>query len=196
MGPHLETWVPMGTFFSLLSLLGPIRSPFVQILMTIGLFCTLFIFLMNDALFVIHSIIHSTVQQKYSFKKFIHSKKHANYSFKEFIHSKKIQNYSFKKFIHSKKIQNYSFKKFIHSKKNEKNIPSKNLFIKKNPKLFIQKKYSFKWKMDYRPGLLWEALLAKIWWEEAQKHFNGPGRRPLFSLGFQNCFSLQISRAG
>ena len=56
---------------------------------------------MNNALFVIHSIIHSIVQQKYSFKKFIHSKKHANYSFKEFIHSKKIQNYSFKEFIHS-----------------------------------------------------------------------------------------------
>ena len=74
-------------------------------------FHTSFIFLMNNALFVIHSIIHSIVQQKYSFKKFIHSKKHANYSFKEFIHSKKIQNYSFKKFIHSRK------SKIIHSKK-------------------------------------------------------------------------------
>ena len=52
---------------------------------------------MNNALFVIHSIIHSIVQQ--------------NYSFKEFIHSKKIQNYSFKKFIHSRK------SKIIHSKK-------------------------------------------------------------------------------
>ena len=87
-------------------------------------FHTLFIFLMNNALFVIHSIIHSIVQQKYSFKKFIHSKKHANYSFKEFIHSKK--------------------SKIIHSK---------NLFIQENPKLFIQRKYSFKWKIDYRPGL-------------------------------------------
>ena len=53
---------------------------------------------MNNALFVIHSIIHSIVQQKYSFKKFIHSKKHANYSFKEFIHSKK------SKIIHSKNL--------------------------------------------------------------------------------------------
>merc|ERR1712141_441201 len=52
---------------------------------------------MNNALFVIHSIIHSIVQQ--------------NYSFKEFIHSKKIQNNSFKKFIHSRK------SKIIHSKK-------------------------------------------------------------------------------
>ena len=64
-------------------------------------FHTAFIFLMNNAIFVIHSIIHSIVQQNYSFKEFIHSKKHANYSFKEFIHSKKIQNYSFKENIHS-----------------------------------------------------------------------------------------------
>ena len=69
---------------------------------------------MNNALFVIHSIIHSIVQQKYSFKKFIHSKKHANYSFKEFIHSKKIQNYSFKKKYSFKKISDYSFNKNIH----------------------------------------------------------------------------------
>ena len=74
-------------------------------------FHTSFIFLMNNALFVIHSIIHSIVQQNYSFKEFIHSKKHANYSFKDFIHSKKIQNNSFKKFIHSRK------SKIIHSKK-------------------------------------------------------------------------------
>ena len=99
-------------------------------------FHTLIIFLMNNALFVIHSIIHSIVQQKYSFKKFIHSKKHANYSFKEFIHSKKIQNYSFKKFIHSKKIQNYSFKKNIHS--NEKWIiaqgyPNFSLHLRHSP---------------------------------------------------------------
>ena len=74
-------------------------------------FHTAFIFLMNNAIFVIHSIIHSIVQQNYSFKEFIHSKKHANYSFKDFIHSKKIQNNSFKKFIHSRK------SKIIHSKK-------------------------------------------------------------------------------
>ena len=74
---------------------------------------TLFIFLMINALFF-HSIIHSIVQQKYSFK--------------EFIHSKKIQNYPFKEFIHSKKIQNYSFKESIHSKKS-KIIPSKKIFI-------------------------------------------------------------------
>ena len=73
-------------------------------------FHTLFIFLMNDALFVIHS------------------KKHTKYSFKEFIHSKKIQNYPFKEFIHSKKIQNYSFKESIHSKKS-KIIHSKKIFI-------------------------------------------------------------------
>ena len=47
----------------------------------------------------------------------------------------------------------------IHSKnsfipKKSKIIHSKNLFIQKNPELFIQRKYSFKWKMDYPPGLI------------------------------------------
>ena len=46
--------------------------------------------------------------------------------------------------IHSKNL-------FIQQKKQI--IHSKNLFIQNNPKLFIQRKYSFKWKMDYRPGL-------------------------------------------
>ena len=101
---------------------------FVQIWMPQTFFHTLFIFLMKNALFVIHSIIQSIIQWKYSFKEFIHSKKHENYSFKEFIHSKKIQNYSFKDFIHSKKIQNNSFKKFIHSRKS-KIIHSKKIFI-------------------------------------------------------------------
>ena len=32
-------------------------------------------------------------------------------------------------------------------------IHSKSLFIQEKWKLFIQRKYSFKWKMDYRPGL-------------------------------------------
>ena len=32
-------------------------------------------------------------------------------------------------------------------------IHSKKLFIQSNPKLFIQKKYSFKWRIDYRPWL-------------------------------------------
>ena len=32
-------------------------------------------------------------------------------------------------------------------------IHSKNLFIQNNPKLFIQRNYSFKRKMEYRPGL-------------------------------------------
>ena len=47
--------------------------------------------------------------------------------------------------IHSKNL-------FIQQKKQI--IHSKNLFIQNNPKLFIQRKCSFKWKMDYRPGLL------------------------------------------
>jgi len=38
--------------------------------------------------FLIHSKIHSIVQQKCSFKEFIHSKENQKYSFKEFIHSK------------------------------------------------------------------------------------------------------------
>ena len=46
--------------------------------------------------------------------------------------------------IHSKNL-------FIQQKKQI--IHSKNLFIQNNPELFIKRKYSFKWKMDYRPGL-------------------------------------------
>ena len=52
--------------------------------------------------------------------------------------------------IHSKNL-------FIQQKKQI--IHSKNLFIQNNPKLFIQRKYSFKWKMDYRPGLIVSDLL-------------------------------------
>ena len=37
--------------------------------------------------------------------------------------------------------------------KNTQNIHSINIFIQQKWKLFIQRKYSFKWKMDYRPGL-------------------------------------------
>ena len=73
-----------------------------------GAFYSFFLWITH---FFIHSIIHSIVRQKYSFKEFIHSKKIQNYLFKEFIHSKKIQNYSFKESIHSKK------SKIIHSKK-------------------------------------------------------------------------------
>ena len=43
-------------------------------------------------------------------------------------------------------------------------IHSKNLFIQSNPKLFIQRKYSFQWKMDYRPGLrmaVWVGLKGR-----------------------------------
>ena len=55
--------------------------------------------------------------------------------------------------------------KIIHSKnsliqKKSKIIHSKNLFIQKNPELFIQRKYSFKWKMDYCPGL---PVKDRIW---------------------------------
>ena len=49
--------------------------------------------------------------------------------------------------------------KNIHSKnlfiqKNLRIIHSTNLFIQKNRKLFIQWKYSFNWKMGYRPPLV------------------------------------------
>ena len=79
---------------------------------------------MNNAIFVIHSIIHSIVQQ--------------NYSFEEFIHSKKIQNDSFKDFINSRKIQNYSFKKNIHS--NEKCIIARDQRVpdtRPEPEIFV-----------------------------------------------------------
>ena len=43
-----------------------------------------------------------------------------------------------------------------------------NLFIKKQKKLFIQRKYSFKWKMDYRPGLgLGEELCTTLVYQGA-----------------------------
>ena len=144
---------------------------FVQILMPQTFFYTLFIFLMNNALFVIHSIIHSIVQQKYSFKKFIHSKKHANYSFKEFIHSKKIQNYSFKKFIHSR-----------------------------NSKISHSKKCLFKLKMDYCPGLVSADLLMLLmhcccWCADAAELGPGIARRPFYSnllqLKFLNVYWLK-----
>ena len=60
-----------------------------------------------------------------------------------FIHSK----------IHSIVRQKYSFKEFIHSILRQ-NIHSKNLFIQKIIWLFIQWKYSFFWKMPYRPPLI------------------------------------------
>ena len=67
-----------------------------------------------------------------------------------FIHSK----------IHSIVRQKYSFKEFIHSIVRQQ-IHSKNVFIQKIIWLFIQWKYSFFWKMPYRPpltmgGLLWD----------------------------------------
>ena len=62
--------------------------------------------------------------------------------------------------IHSKNL-------FIQQKKQI--IHSKNLFIQNNPKLFIQRKYSFKLKMDYRPGLLIKHHLCgahALWMEQ------------------------------
>ena len=88
--------------------------------------------------FFIHSKIHSIVRQKYSFKEFIHS------IVRQKIHSKNLFIQKISKTIYSKNSFIQRRSKIIHSK---------NLFIQKNPKLFIQRKYSFKWKMDYRPGL-------------------------------------------
>ena len=61
-------------------------------------FVTIYSFFFWTSHIFIHSIIHSNVCWKYSFKEYIHSTKKENYPFKEFIHS--IQS----KIVHSKKI--------------------------------------------------------------------------------------------
>ena len=66
-------------------------------------FHTSFIFLINNVLLDIHSIIHSIVQQNYSFKEFIHSRKHANYSFIPKKKSKSI--HSFNKWLLPKSLR-------------------------------------------------------------------------------------------
>ena len=84
----------------------------------------------------------------------------------------------------------YSFKKskIINSKisfiqKKSKIIHSKNLFIQENPKLFIQEKYSFKWKMGYRPWLhLPLSLEAKVGKSNPPSRHSGQG--------------LQVAKAG
>ena len=78
---------------------------------------------------------------------------HFSYEYRTFfIHSK----------IHSIVRQKYSFKEFIHSIVRQK-IHSKNLFIQKIIWLFIQWKYSFFWKMPYRPPLLPGPNLPRTW---------------------------------
>ena len=59
-----------------------------------------------------------------------------------------VPDYSFKHWI---TLKNHSIQ-FSIQKQNQI-IHSKNLFIQKNSKLFIQMKYSFKWKLEYHPGL-------------------------------------------
>ena len=70
--------------------------------------------------------------------------------------------------IHSIMRCKYSFKEFIHSIVRQ-NIHSKILFIQKIIWLFIQWKYSFLWKMTYRPPLYstdhFSGILATSrWW--------------------------------
>ena len=80
-----------------------IQHIFFHILNNLHIFFTLYSFFLWITHFFIHSIIHSIMRCKYSFKEFIHSKILANYSFNKFIHSKKSE------IIHSMKI-------FIHLK--------------------------------------------------------------------------------
>ena len=80
-----------------------IQRIFVHILNILHMFFALYSFFLWITHFFIHSIIHSIMRCKYSFKEFIHSKILANYSFNKFIHSKKSE------IIHSMKI-------FIHLK--------------------------------------------------------------------------------
>ena len=58
----------------------------------------------------------------------------------------------------------------IHSKNNSiRKKLFKKIFIQKIWKLFIQKNYSFFWKIDYRPGLYYDHqnVMMIALWEEA-----------------------------
>ena len=66
-------------------------------------------------------------------------------------------------------------------------IHSKNLFIQSNPKLFIQKKYSFKWKRDYRPGLLRGGHWTRVSISSEKKWLI------FFSLELENCIFISLS---
>ena len=59
----------------------------------------------------------------------------------------------------------------------ESNLPPlNNDFESKVPQLFILDSRTFVAKSALsRLRAFWGALLAKIWWEGAQKHFKGPG---------------------
>ena len=76
-----------------------IQRIFSHILDILHTFFTLYSFFLWITHFFIHSIIHSIMRCKYSFKEFIHSKILANHSFNKFIHSKKSE------IIHSKQAQ-------------------------------------------------------------------------------------------
>ena len=80
-----------------------IQCIFFHILNILHIFFTLYSFFLWITHFFIHSIIHSIMRCKYSFKEFIHSKILANYSFNKFIHSKKSE------IIHSMKIFNWKW---------------------------------------------------------------------------------------
>ena len=64
----------------------------------------------------------------------------------------------------------------------ESNLPPlNNDFESKVPQLFILDSRTFVAKSALsRLRAFWGALLAKIWWEGAQKHFKGPGKHHIF----------------
>ena len=65
----------------------------------------------------------------------------------------------------------------VKTRLKESNVPPLNNDFESNvPQLFILDSRTFVAKSALsRLRAFWGALLAKIWWEGAQKHFKGPG---------------------
>ena len=68
----------------------------------------------------------------------------------------------------------------VKTRFNESNVPPLSNDSEPNvPQWFILDSRTFVAKSALsRLRALWGALLAKIWWEGAQKHFKGPGPAP------------------
>ena len=73
----------------------------------------------------------------------------------------------------------------FNTRPKESNVPPLNNDFESNvPQLFILDSRTFVAKSGLsRLRAFWGALLAKIWWEGAQKHFKGPGDKVSWGLG-------------
>ena len=77
----------------------------------------------------------------------------------------------------------------VKTRLKESNVPPLNNEFESNmPQLFIIDSRTFVAKSALsRLRAFWGALLAKIWWEGAQKHFKGPGPcQPSLSANVQS----------